>query len=609
MSLARRLRREIRSNAWNVIMVVAVIALFIYPVVLLVLGSFRTTPPGTPGDWSPAPFVDAFTRPTTYAAFGNSIFYAVSKEIIVLILAIVLVLVATRTRHPAARFITPIAIMVFAMPTLFFALSWDMLGNAKIGLLNQWFSAIPIVGDWIPNIDVETWPGIIGVTALKSTAIEYLLLLGPFSAMDRSLEEAAVVSGASRMKTVLTVNLPVMLPTISAVAIIGIGNVMGTLEVPLVLGLPANIQVFSSKIYNFINAEYPADYGQASSLSIVLIALVLALVLVQRIVLRGRSYQTVTGKTIRREPWRVSGFSSFLIYVIVIGYGVLALVLPLFELILSSFQPFFGSMTNLSLRNYEQLFKDAGVFEAIGNSLIVAVGGGFVAMALAVAFSYGRSRRTRIGGFISVATWVPYALPGIVLSLATLWAFVPIPGLQLLYGTIWIVTIALVINTVPLTSRVAENALEQISVSLEEAALVAGASRIRVIVGILVRLILPSFLIGWFVAIIMMIGNLDVPILMSGTENQTIAVKVFQFYAGGLRTRAAALFCILLLMIVVFFVIVLVLRRFLARGTDGQRLSALDAIGISSQPAPNDRPPTDGRPEAPVMSQSRSPHS
>src|SRR5690606_18511174 len=146
-----------------------------------------------------------------------------------------------------------------------------------IGLLNTWLESIPAVGEWMPTINAESWPGVIGVTALKSIAIEYLLLLGPFRAMDRSLEEASVVAGASTLRTVLSINLPVMLPTITAVTIIGIGNVMGTLEVPLVLGLPAGIEVFSSRIYRYINAEYPAQYGEASALSLVLVALILTL--------------------------------------------------------------------------------------------------------------------------------------------------------------------------------------------------------------------------------------------------------------------------------------------------------------------------------------------
>ena len=473
------------------------------------------------------------------------------------------------------------AIMVFAMPGLFFAVSWAMLGNPEIGLLNKWFDAIPLVGEWVPTVNTESWAGMIGITALKSTAIEYLLLLGPFRAMDRSLEEAAVVSGASNLRTVLTINLPVMMPTITAVSIIGIGNVMGTLEAPLVLGLPAGIEVFSSRIYQYINAEYPAQYGEASSLSLLLMAIVVALVLLQRVLLRGRNFETVTGKSRRRDPWHVSGVASWSISALILAYGVLALVLPLFQLVLSSFQPFLGSLSNLSLQNYARLFDDPAIYSTIGNSLIVGILGGLLAMALSVAFAYGTSRHTPLGSFISLATWIPYALPGIVLGLAVLWAFIPVPGLQLLYGTIWIVIIGLVINTVPLTSRVAETALEQISVSLEEAAQVSGASRLRMITGILLRLILPSFLIGWFVAIIMIIGNLDVPVLMSGPGNLTISVQVFRFYAAGKVTVAAALFCVLLAIIVIFFITALVLRRAMDRWRRNRGMANLAALGVA----------------------------
>lgn len=581
MTTLLRFARWLKANVWTGLFVLLVLALFVYPVLLLVAGAFRTAPPGRPGDWSTAPFVTAFTDPRTLETLGNSIFYAVAKETIVLVVAIALVVISTRTSHPLAKFITPMAVMVFAMPGLFFALSWAMLGNPEIGLLNRWFDAIPVVGEWL-HVDTETWGGIIGVTALKSIAIEYLLLLGPFRAMDRSLEEASVISGGSNLRTVFSVNLPVMFPTISAVAIIGIGNVMGTLEVPVVLGVPAGIEVFSSRIYRYINAEYPAQYGEASALSLILVAIIVALVLLQRIMLRGRNFETVTGKAHRREPWQVRGVASVLITILIVAYGILALVLPLFQLVLSSFQPFLGNFTNLSLANYENLFADGTIWGTIANSLIVGVVGGFLAMVLSVAFAYGTSRKTPIGSFVSFATWIPYALPGIVLSLAVLWAFIPVPGLQLLYGTIWIVIVGLVINTVPLTSRVAENALEQISVSLEEAARVSGASRLRTVSGVLVRLIAPSFLIGWFVAIIMIIGNLDVPVLMSAPGNQTVSVQVFRFYTAGQVTRAAALFCVLLAIIVMFFVIALIVRAILNRRRRAEGVRSIALLGFDT---------------------------
>jgi iron(III) transport system permease protein len=588
MDIVVRAGRWVSRNGWKAFFVVLVLFLFVYPVAVLVLGAFRTAPPGRPGEWSLAPFVAAFTDPHTYETLQNSVFYAITKEVIVLVVALTLVIISTRTDHRLARLITPMAVMVFAMPGLFFALSWGMLGNPEIGLLNRWFDAVPVVGDWLPTVNTESWAGVIGVTVLKSTAIEYLLLLGPFRAMDRSLEEAAVVSGASNLRTVLSINLPVMLPTITAVAIIGIGNVMGTLEAPLVLGLPAGIEVFSSRIYGYINAEYPAQYGEASSLSLLLILLIVGLVLLQRVLLRGRNYQTVTGKAHRRDPWHVSGFASFLMYLLILGYGLLALVLPLFQLVLSSFQPFLGSLNNLSFTNYERLFATPAIWSTIGNSVVVGVVGGFLAMSLAVMFAYGTSRKTRLGSFVSLATWIPYALPGIVLGLAILWAFIPVPGLQLLYGTIWLVVIGLVVNTVPLTSRVAETALEQISVSLEEAARVSGASRLRTITGILFRLILPSFLIGWFVAIIMIIGNLDVPVLMSGPSNLTISVQVFRFYSAGQVTRAAALFCVLLALIVLFFLIAMILRKAMSRWRKGASIAGLAAFGMSGAPALGD---------------------
>lgn len=538
---------KLRGLLGSIPMLALVVLLFLLPFAMLFVGAFRTAAPGLPGSWSLSPFIAAYSNAQTWVTFGNSLIYSVADKAIILVVALALVTISTRTDAVLGRFLTPVMVLVFAMPGLFFAISWSMLANPNVGLINRWLQ--DLLAGHAPTLTATSWYGLIIVTALKGVAVEYLLLLGPFMTMDRSLEEAAQVAGSSRLRTILTIDIPTLAPAITSVAIIGFVVVMGSLDIPLILGVPDHIYVLSSQIYSFIASHTPAEYGSASALSLLLAVILFALVISQRRLLRGKSFETITGKGHRREPWHVSGFTAVAISVFIIVYALLALLLPVMQLVLGSFEPFFGTMSHLTTNNYVQLFSTPGIYGTIVNSIIIGVVGGFLAMAISVLFAYRRAHNSRVSTAISLLTWIPFGIPGIVLSIGLIWAYLSVPGLKDLYATVWIVLIGLIVIAIPLTSRVAEAAFAQVSRSLEEAARMSGATKLRALWGVLLRVVAPSLGVGWVVAGILIIGNLDVPVLLSSPTNQTLSVMVFNLYEQGDTSEAAALFCVLLAII------------------------------------------------------------
>jgi len=103
------------------------------------------------------------------------------------------------------------------------------------------------------------------------------------------------------------------------------------------------------------------------------------------------------------------------------------------------------------------------------------------------------------------------------------------------------VIVALVIHSVPIAMRATEGAIVQIGPELEESARVSGASSLRTLVGIVGRLLLPSFLAAWVVAGLLAAGNLDIPLLMSASKRNTVPVRVYQLYTSANLSGAAAL--------------------------------------------------------------------
>ncbi|UED83252.1 ABC transporter permease [Streptomyces profundus] len=590
MRTARSRRAEpVRGRKVTIALLAVAAVLFVYPIVMLAVGAFRNTDPSLPAAWSFDGFHSAYADGETYRTLRDSLLLALVCATLSTALALYLAFVVARTRAPLRRLVTPMMAVSLAMPPLFFALSWGMLGNAEVGLINKALGWV--VGGDVSLVDVNSWAGLVLVISLKMTSFAYLLLLGPFRALDRGLEEAAQVSGSGRLRTFLTVDVPVLAPAITGVFILGFVVGLESFDVPLLLGLPAGINVISTRIYGMINDQTPADYGGASAISLLLVVVVILLVTVQWRVLGRRRFTTVTGKGYRTAPWdigrwRLAGTA------VIVGYLLLAVLLPVVQLVLGALQPYFGAYGRYSFDNISFVINDPILSEAIRATLLISATSGLAAALLAAVISYQVARSTsRLRRLLDLATWLPWAVPGVVLSLAMAWAYISVPGLSGLYGTVWLVGIGLVVAAVPVASRATQGAIAQLGVELEESARTSGAGPTRTFFGIVLRLIAPSFAAAWFVAAITISGNLAVPSLLSSLRNQTVPIQVFRLYSKGETAQAGALLLVMMAVLFAGLGVLWLVIRLLGRVVDA-RVRAADRTAKA--------PPDDAAPPPPA---------
>lgn len=543
-------------------------AFFGYPLLMLVYGAFRTGQPGTDGEIGLSGFTNAYGDPATWETLWASVLYGAGVQTIGIVGGFIFAWLATRTNTPGARAITVTMITIFAIPTLFFAISWGML-TGPTGLVTQ---VVGLGSDGQPRLDAYSWTGLILVSALKSVAVMYLLLLGPVRALNRSMEEAALLSGASRLRVFSDINIPILLPTLSGLAILGFVNALGQLDVALILGVPADIYVFPTQIYDFL-ATTPIRYDSAAALALLLIAIIYLLVLVRSKAMGNRNYITVTGKAYRLEredigSWKWAGLALFLLYTAV------ALLLPLAQLLIGSFQPVLG-VTGFTLNHYADLLTSPSVLRALQNTLFLGVTAGFLATSLAVLISYVALRsRNRLAKIPELIVWAVVAVPGIVLALAVTWAYLSVPGLRSLYGSVWIVLIALTIVVTPIAQRATSGPVGQLGVELEESARISGASAPRMMATIVIPLIGPTFLAAWFITGVMAAGSLDVPILLSSSKTETISLLVYNYYTQlGDGSSAAALLLMLLAVLAVGGALLLGLSHLMRRRAQRKTVS------------------------------------
>ncbi|MGH3211364.1 MAG: ABC transporter permease [Trebonia sp.] len=545
-----------RSRLGVLALCLVCLLLFVWPVAMLAYGTLRTAPPGQGGHWSTSGLTSALTSWDVWHSFINSLILSAATVAVSTALAIYLAWLVTRTRTPLRRIVTPVAVLIFAVPPMFYTLSWAMLGQQPGGLIDKalhgMFGAAPV--------NVQSWYGLIVVSVLGATAAQYLLLLGPFQALNPALEEASLVCGASRLRSVFQIELPALGPAILGVMILGFVLGMGLLTTPLLLGEPAGIYVLPTEIYRLIEGETPADYAGASTLSLLLVLVVLALVAIQSKLLGQRKFVTVTGKSSRREAVDIGRWKWLGTAVIVI-FTLFALVLPLGQFVLGSFESYFGVYSHFTTGNYSTVFHQPGTSQAFTTTIVVAVVAGFVATLLGVLITLAAQRsRSRLRRLPDLCVWLLWAVPGITLSLGIIWAYLSVPGLKSLYGTQWIVLLALVVGTTPIASRAVGGSIAQVARELEEAARTSGAGALRATAGILVRLIAPSFAVSWLLSGIVASGNLDIPILLASSNNQTVPLLAYDLYDNGSLSQAAATFCVFIGIIAAVLVAVAVGR-------------------------------------------------
>ncbi|MBV8850059.1 MAG: iron ABC transporter permease, partial [Methylobacteriaceae bacterium] len=277
------------------LLVLALILAFlsVYPLSMLLYGSLHSTPPGMAGEFNLDGYRDV-VAPQNLLVLLNTIGIALAKTIPSICLAILLAWILARTDTPFRGALEVLVTLPFFIPPILTAMAWGMLGNPQVGLLNQvwqWAS-----GSTSPLINVYSYGGVIWHMMQYSVPFLFLLIVDAFRAMDPSLEEASRMCGASRLRTFRGITLQLMLPVLTSAAILSFIRGIENFESPLFFGTPAGIRVITTDIYDSINQRSPPQYQYATAMSFAILALMFLLVLLQWVILRGRSFTTVSGK-------------------------------------------------------------------------------------------------------------------------------------------------------------------------------------------------------------------------------------------------------------------------------------------------------------------------
>ena len=549
--------RKPRSETVLLIFATAlVVYLVLTPLGMLIWNSLKATPPGVPGPLTLDNFINAYFDPTLYPLIANSFIYATGSTVFAFFIAFTMAWLVERTNAPLRDLAYVIAIVATIIPGMIASIAWLMLLHPRIGLVN--LALIRSLGLSEPPFNIYTMTGMIFIGGLRHVPVMFLLLAVALRSMDPVLEESAATCGSGNSSTLRRITLPLMLPASAAAMIYSFINAVEAFEVPALIGIPAKIYVFSTKIY-LVMHQSPPDYGLSAALGMtVLMIAVIGTLFYQRVLTRGERYVTVTGRGYRPRPmdlgkWRYLG-TAFLF-----TFLFLDVILPMLALIWASLLPYYQvpsarAFRSLSLASYVNALNYPGVLDSAKNSLLLSVLGGCITMFLAAIISWivirSRAPGRRLLDFLA---FTPIAIPGIVMGLALMFLYlhVPVP----IYGTIWILLIAFVTKYMPWATRNTNAALLQIHKELEEASEVSGASWLQTFRRVLVPLLVAAFASGFLYIFSHIMREISTAILLYSPQSNLLSIIIWELWQAGTiaEVGAVSVMLVLLLGVVTFF--------------------------------------------------------
>jgi iron(III) transport system permease protein len=484
-------------------------------------------------------FSRAFTAPGIDRMVINSLVFAVGSATLSLVTGTALAYLNVRTDVPFKALFFAASMIPLIIPGILYTVAWILLASPDIGLLNV--AMRPLFGRDL--LDAFSIPGMIWVEGLHLSPLVFLLMVAAFRSMDPSLEESALMSGASRWKVFRMVTVPLVRPAIVASVLIMVVRSLESFEVPALLGLQNGIYVFTSRIY-FTLRTYPVDLGAAGALATGLLALAVVGVFLSNRVGSSRSYQTITGKGFRPRPIPLGRLRPVMGAVIVC-YFVVTVVLPLAVLLWASVLRFYQApsreaLASMTLDNYRELLAESTAGTALRNSLILGIGAATVVMAI-MAVAAWMVVRSRVPGrqLVDQLSFVPLVVPGLVLGLALSFVYLrsPVP----IYGTLLILLIAYCTRHMPYGMRYAATSMHQIASELEESAHVSGAGWWPTFRRVLLPLMTPGLIAGWVYIFVVSFRELSSSILLYSPGNEVLSILIFEQFENGQFTVLSAL--------------------------------------------------------------------
>jgi len=500
--------------------------------------------------------LDAVKRIYSYSlnwdCLRNTLITASLSMVFGVLIAFPLAWLVTRTNLYGRGFFRTLFLLTYMVPPYVGAMAWMRLLNPKVGTVNVVLKNLFGLSE--APFNIYTVGGMVWVLTTFYYPFAFILLCRALERMDPSLEEAARISGASPVKTLFTVTLPMMLPSIGSSAIMVFVAAASCYGIPSIIGAPGKLYTITTRISEYVATGTSQGLADATVLSVFLMVLSLVLLLLSNLLMGKKNRITISGKSMRPNivdlrKWRIP------LTILTSIFAIVIIVIPFLSVIATSFTQNMGKSVfaegNLTVRFWQNVFTRSTILKSALNSLITATLAATLGMIICIIMAY-LLKRTNMRGRKIPDFLISFGsgTPSVVIALALIMTMSGRFGLNL-YNTMAILVIAYMIKYMMMGMQSTISGFSQIGPVLEEAAAVSGAGWLRRMKDVVIPMLLPSIVAGWFIIFIPSFYELTMSNLLYSEKTMTLGVELFRYQMNSSQQTAAALACCILLLVLI----------------------------------------------------------
>ncbi len=533
---------------WIVILVV-VAFLVIFEVIPLSYLLIRSLFPK--GSFSLDSFKRVYTYDLNWTALINTVIISGLTTIFGVILAFPLAFLVGRTDMYGKKFFRTLFVTTYMVPPYVGAMAWLRLLNPNAGVLNKFLMQVFNLSK--APFNIYTIGGIVWVLTCFYYPYAFITISRAMEKMDPSLEEASKISGASPIKTLMTITIPMMTPSIIAAGLLVFVASASAFGIPSIIGAPGQIYTVTTRIIDFVHIGSEEGLNDAMVLAVFLMAIANIVLYVTTFVIGKRQYITMSGKSTRPNivelgKWRMP------ITVIISIFSFFVVILPFVTVALTSFTVNMGKpigLSNMSMSAWNKVFSRASILSSTKNSIIAGLAAAFFGIVISCIMAYLLQRTNvkgkRIPDFLIT---LGSGTPSVTIALALIISMSGKFKINI-YNTLTIMIIAYMIKYMLMGMRTVVSAMSQVHPSLEEAAQISGANWLRMLKDVTVPLIGASIVAGFFLIFMPSFYELTMSTLLYSSNTKTIGYELYIYQTYHSQQVASALATAILLFVII----------------------------------------------------------
>jgi len=491
-----------------------------------------------------------WTTPEAVHALWGTALTATGAAAFAFLLGVPLALLVGRTDLGLRKPLRAAFTLPSAIPPFIWGMGWIALANPKAGLLNLLLGA--------GTLDIYGAAGISFVLGSAALPLVFLTTIAALDRIDASLEEAARISGASPARALLSVTLPLALPSaLSGTALVFL-FAASAFGVPYLLGVTASppTTTLTTRIYGEVLMG-ERGLERAAVLSGELLLLALVVLLASRWLARRGQVRLSAGKGLAKRPLPLGAWRAPLT-ALCVATAVVLVVLPLLAVFLTSVQPTWGQLSGLTFSHWAAVLSSRRTLEAAASSLLLATAAAGLVMVAGLLVATTRRR------WLETLGEGPYAVPGTVLALALLVAFSRdvrfifadrVAFVLAMGNTLWLLLVAYSVKHLAFGVRNAGDGLAQADPALAEAARVSGAGALRAFVDATLPQLRAPLAAAFVLTFLTCMTELTLSVLLVPTGHEVLGTLLFELQSYADPGSAAVVACAFVMVVLAVLVL------------------------------------------------------